>query len=74
MQRILPTTHWPFRSASFRMNRTNVLVIMLESFGKAHIKSLSDQFAASQETNTPFLDSLFSHGYLFTNVHQNGYR
>jgi len=74
-QRFLPTTHVPSLSESFRMDaNTNVFIIILESFGKAHIKSLSDQFPKKQETNTPFLDSLFNHGYLFTNAHQNGYR
>jgi len=74
-QKYLPTTHQPSVSESFRMDKkTNVFIIILESFGKAHIKSLSDQFAQKQETNTPFLDSLFNQGYLFTNAHQNGYR
>ncbi len=74
-QTIFPTTHTPVDSLAFDIDRnTNVFVIILESFGKAHIKSLSDQFKPGQETNTPFLDSLFQQGYLFTNGHQNGYR
>ena len=74
-QNIYPTTHTIVNAADFNINRkTNVFVIILESFGKAHIKSLSDQFKPGQETNTPFLDSLFQEGYLFTNGHQNGYR
>ncbi|MNK01028.1 Lipoteichoic acid synthase 1 [compost metagenome] len=74
---IAPTTHIPtvYGSTAFKIDRnTNVFVIVLESFGKAHIKSLSDQFRPEQESNTPFLDSLFNEGYLFTNAHQNGYR
>ena len=75
-QNIFPTTHNPAVVAEdFDIDRkTNVFVIILESFGKAHIKSLSDQFKPEQESNTPFLDSLFQQGYLFTNGHQNGYR
>ncbi|MFD2601310.1 LTA synthase family protein [Flavobacterium suzhouense] len=74
-ENIYPTTHNPEILEAFDIDRkTNVMVIILESFGKAHIKSLSDQFKPGQETNTPFLDSLFQEGYLFTNGHQNGYR
>jgi phosphoglycerol transferase MdoB-like AlkP superfamily enzyme len=74
-QNIYPTTHKGANLEAFNIDRkTNVFVIILESFGKAHIKSLSDQFDPKQETNTPFLDSLFQQGYLFTNGHQNGYR
>ena len=71
----LPTTHKPSSSDMFSIDKkTNVFIIILESFGKAHIKSLSDQFKPKQPTNTPFLDSLFNEGYLFTNAYQNGYR
>jgi len=74
-ENIYPTTHKIIDSKEFDIDRkTNVFVIILESFGKAHIKSLSDQFKPDQETNTPFLDSLFQQGYLFTNGHQNGAR
>lgn len=74
-EKYLPTTHNPSTSTEFRIDaKTNVFIIILESFGKAHIKSLSDQFKPKQATNTPFLDSLFNEGYLFTNAYQNGYR
>lgn len=74
-QNIAPTTHTAIDTMAFDMDaKTNVMVIILESFGKAHIKSLSDQFKPGQETNTPFLDSLFREGYLFTNGFQNGSR
>jgi phosphoglycerol transferase MdoB-like AlkP superfamily enzyme len=72
---LAPTTHVAADPVAFDIDRkTNVFIIILESFGKAHIKSLSDQFKPGQETNTPFLDSLFNEGYLFTNAHQNGQR
>lgn len=74
-QNIAPTTHTPVDVNTFEIDRnTNVFVIILESFGKAHIKSLSSEFRPEQETNTPFLDSLFDQGYLFTNAYQNGNR
>lgn len=74
-QSLFPTTQAPTDSDTFEIDRnTNVFIIILESFGKAHIKSMSDQFRPGQPTNTPFLDSLFNEGYLFTNAHQNGYR
>lgn len=76
-QNLAGTTHTyePSEPSGFEIDRkTNVFIIVLESFGKAHIKSLSDQFPKERESNTPFLDSLFNEGYLFTNVHQNGYR
>lgn len=71
-----PTTHHLSASSSeFSIDRkTNVFIIILESFGKAHIKSLSDQFKKKRPTNTPFLDSLLHEGYLFTNAYQNGNR
>jgi len=70
-----PLTHYPDSSDVLKIDRkTNVFIIILESFGKAHIKSLSDQFKPGQPSNTPFLDSLFNEGYLFTNAYQNGYR
>lgn len=74
-QNIYPTTHTAIDSVAFEIDRnTNIFIIILESFGKAHIKSMSDQFKPGQPSNTPFLDSLFNEGYLFTNAHQNGYR
>lgn len=54
--------------------RPNIMLIVLESFGSAHIKSLSDQFAPDAVSFTPFLDSLFNHGLLFTNAYQSGGR
>ncbi len=50
----------------------NVVIIMLESFGSPHIKSLNPLFKPSQESYTPFLDSLFHEGLLFTDAYQGG--
>lgn len=52
----------------------NILLFVLESFGSAHIKSISDSFAADAPSFTPFLDSLFNHGTLFVNAYQSGGR
>lgn len=74
-QNICPTTHKSANSAAFETNtKTNVVLIILESFGKAHIKGLSDQFKPGQQSNTPFIDSLLNESYVFTNAYQNGRR
>lgn len=52
----------------------NIMLFVLESFGSAHIKSISDGFAAGSPSFTPFLDSLFQHGTLFVNAYQSGGR
>lgn len=71
----LSVTHQPSGSTAMAIDRkTNVFIIILESFGKAHIKPLSDQFRPGQESYTPFLDSIISESYLFSNTFQNGYR
>ena len=54
--------------------RPNVVLIMLESFGSAHIKSLSEVYPEERESQTPFLDSLIRNGYIFTNAYQTGRR
>jgi phosphoglycerol transferase MdoB-like AlkP superfamily enzyme len=70
-----PTTHTATDWDAYDIDRkTNVVVIILESFGKAHIKGLSDQFKPGQESNTPFIDSLIGQSYTFTNAFQNGRR
>jgi len=70
-----PTTHTAIDWETHDIDRkTNVFVIVLESFGKAHLKGFSDQFKPGQETNTPFIDSLMQHSYVFTNTFQNGRR
>ena len=54
--------------------RPNVVLIVLESFGSAHIKSLSEVYPKDRESQTPFLDSLIRNGYIFTNCYQTGRR
>ncbi len=49
---------------------TNIVLIILESFGSAHIGALN-----GLDTHyTPFIDSLSSEGLLFTNAYHNGIR
>ena len=48
---------------------TNVVIVLLESFSNEYIGSLS-----GNKSYTPFLDSLFDHGLLFTNGFANGRR
>jgi len=74
-QKLAPTTHTVAAGDQFTLDRkTNVFLIVLESFGKAHIKSMSDQFKQGQQTNTPFIDSLVNESYVFTNAYQSGLR
>ena len=49
--------------------KINVVIIILESFSKEYIGSLSHK-----KTHTPFLDSLISQSFVFTNAFANGKR
>ncbi len=61
-------------SCQYNIENMNIVLVVLESFGSAHIKSLSDSFKADDITYTPFLDSLFQHGLLMTSAYQSGGR
>lgn len=61
-------------TSAYDTRRMNILLFVLESFGSAHIKSISDSFAGGAPSFTPFLDSLFNHGTLFVNAYQSGGR
>ena len=54
--------------------KPNIVMIILESFGTAHIKSLSEVYPKERVSQTPFLDSLINHGFVFTNTYQTGRR
>ncbi len=54
--------------------RPNIVLVILESFGTAHIKSLSEVYPKQQESQTPFLDSLINQGFVFSNTYQTGRR
>lgn len=59
---------------SLEAPRPNIVILILESFGSAHIKSLSDAFPKDRESYTPFLDSLIHNGLIFTNGYKSGLR
>ena len=65
--KISPVIHFPESKEKF--NPKNVVVIILEGFGKEYIGSLN-----SYEGYTPFLDSLVAHSYVCTNAYANGKR
>ena len=72
---IFSPLHTPADSSRMRLDgRPNVMLIILESFATPHIKALSDQFAPSAPSFTPFLDSLIGAGYVFRNAYHNGSR
>ncbi|MDD6210398.1 MAG: sulfatase-like hydrolase/transferase [Bacteroidales bacterium] len=53
---------------------TNVVLLILESFGSGHSSFLSKPDVAGSNNHTPFLDSLYHEGLVFTNAFQNGIR
>ncbi|MEG0499747.1 MAG: LTA synthase family protein [Rikenellaceae bacterium] len=61
-------------TCAYDMRGMNVMIFVLESFGSAHFKSISDSFAPEDPSFTSFLDSLFQHGTLFVNAYQSGGR
>ncbi|MDR1666706.1 MAG: LTA synthase family protein [Bacteroidales bacterium] len=71
MRRIYSPVHLPDSSASFR--RLNVMVIIMESFGKEHFgfynRHLED---GAYKGYTPFLDSLASQSLTFEYSYANG--
>ncbi|MCD8185957.1 MAG: sulfatase-like hydrolase/transferase [Rikenellaceae bacterium] len=77
LERIFSPVHTPapVDTSRFRVEgQPNIMLIILESFGSAHIKELSDQFAPDEPSYTPFLDSLIRQGYIFRNAYHNGSR
>ncbi|WP_159636058.1 LTA synthase family protein [Sphingobacterium composti Ten et al. 2007 non Yoo et al. 2007] len=71
LENIYPVIHQPKDSASF--NKLNVVVFILESFGKEHIGALNrDINNGTYKGYTPFLDSLIGESYTFTRSFANG--
>ena len=64
---ISPVIHQPDTSMQFR--KMNVVVLILESFGREYIGSLNNS-----KGHTPFLDSLSQHGLWCVNAFANGKR
>lgn len=72
-QEIFPTTNVVDKSVERAFvidSSTNIVMILLESFGSAHIGVLNGE----QTPYTPFLDSLIVEGLLMDNAFHNGIR
>ncbi|MFW6275827.1 MAG: LTA synthase family protein [bacterium] len=73
---IYTPVHQPKKTASANVNqkeRPNVVLIILESFGREHIGSLNkDLEDGTYKGFTPFLDSLISKSWAFERAYANG--
>lgn len=66
-----PVVHQPKDSAQFK--KLNVVVLIMESFGKEHIGFFNkDLDNGTYKGYTPFLDSLIQQSYTFTRSYANG--
>jgi phosphoglycerol transferase MdoB-like AlkP superfamily enzyme len=64
-----------FSSPNISMRKNNVVVIILESFGKEYFGELNkDNGNKDYKGFTPFLDSLIRESLVFTNAYANGKR
>ena len=71
LNKIYPVIHHPKDSSSFK--KLNVIVLILESFGKEHIGFFNKELDnGSYKGYTPFLDSLIQQSYTFTRSYANG--
>lgn len=71
MERIFSPVHTPADSATFTPR--NVVVIIIESFGKEYIGSLNSDYANGNYAGyTPFTDSLVSRSLTFNYSYANG--
>ncbi len=72
---LYPTTGMQHKNAPLQLKeKPNVMLIILESFGAAHSHALSSSSAYNGQGCMPFLDSLMTKSYNFTNAYQNGRR
>jgi phosphoglycerol transferase MdoB-like AlkP superfamily enzyme len=64
-----------YSSDNVSMKRNNVVVLILESFGKEYFGELNkDNGDKDYKSFTPFLDSLIRESLVFTNAYSNGKR
>lgn len=71
LEHIYPLVHHPVSKEPFK--DLNVVLLILESFGKEHIGSLNRDIQHGQYKGyTPFLDSLIDHAYTFSHSYANG--
>lgn len=75
---IFSPVHYPNRSASFNQHiiqekRPNIVLIILESFGREHIGALNKNLEdGNYKGYTPFLDSLIAQSWAFNRAYANG--
>ena len=70
-EKIQPTVFYPTKNAE--MKRLNVVVLIMESFGREYIGSLNkDLIGADYKGHTPFLDSLIGKSLTFETTIANG--
>lgn len=69
LDKLYTVKHLPKDSTSFK--KLNVVVLILESFGREHIGSLNKDIG-NYKGYTPFLDSIIANAYTFTNAYANG--
>ena len=71
LNKIYPVIHHPKDSSAFK--KLNVVVLILESFGKEHIGFFNKELDnGSYKGYTTFLDSLIQQSYTFTRSYANG--
>lgn len=71
IDKVYNTTHLPNDTSAFR--KLNVVVLILESFGREHIGALNQDIQGGKYKGyTPFLDSLIGESYTFKNAFANG--
>lgn len=71
LNKMYPVVHQPKDSAEFK--KLNVVILILESFGKEHIGFFNkDLDNGTYKGYTPFLDSLIQQSYTFTRSYANG--
>ncbi|WP_160070183.1 LTA synthase family protein [Sphingobacterium bovisgrunnientis] len=71
LEKIYPVIHHPKDSTEFK--KLNVVVLILESFGKEHVGALNkDINNGTYKGYTPFLDSLIGESYTFNRSYANG--
>ncbi|MBE8712604.1 LTA synthase family protein [Sphingobacterium hungaricum] len=71
LEKIYPVVHQPASREPFK--DLNVVVLILESFGKEHVGALNTDIQNGQYKGyTPFLDSLIDQAYTFSHTYANG--
>lgn len=71
LDKLYNVKHMPNDSAGFK--KLNIVVLILESFGREHIGALNKDIQnGTYKGYTPFLDSLINESYSFKNAYANG--